>query len=328
MPRYVKGPDAYTAEWYAIRRYDHRRDPCVVFGASEAAALCGVSKYATPLEIYSRKRGEIAEVEETDAMRMGKLLEPIVLGEYLRDQPYYHVTDIPMLVLDEYRYLGATLDMVCWDESDKGSAAAKISGWYEKGWPVDAKTTSFRRAEEFGEEGTDEIPDDYIMQLQQQMLVTGCKWADLAVLLDGRTMRRYRVMANDRLQEGIINAAAEMIERITLHDPPEPTYHHGSTNKLLKELYGLRNDVEVILSDETALFWHQHEKLGAEIKEREAEQKTIKNHVLHALGDASIGLLPDGSQLVRAERNRQAYTVKAGSYEVLTKRKPKKEKRA
>ena len=307
---FIYGPESYTPEWYAIRKFDPKRKPCVVFGASEAAAVCGLGHYQTPLHVYLRKRGEIPDVEETDAMRMGKLLEPIVLTEYERRMQYSLKAEPQMLLHAKHPHVGATLD----------SWVIPLSG---KHWTVDAKTTSFRRAEEFGEDFTDEIPDDYLLQLQQQMLVAGVDFADLAVLLDGRTLRIYRVEANDDLQELIIECTTEMLERIRTGNQPEPTYQHRATNELLKAIYGIDKSREVILSEEAALFYEQYQQLGRTIKEHEAAREECMNHVLHAIGEAGIGLLPDGSQLARVLVNVKARSQDAYSYTRITKRKPK-----
>lgn len=309
MSSFILGPESYSPDWYAIRTFDPRRKPCVVFGASEAAAVCGLSHYETPLHIYLRKRGEIPEVEETDAMRMGKLLEPIVLGEYERRTGYNLRPEPRMLLHAEHQHIGATLDS--WVRADLSV------------WVVDAKTTTFRRAEEFGDDFTDEIPDDFLMQLQQQMLVAGVEFADLAVLLDGRTLRVYRVAANAELQELIVECTSALLELILAGNPPDPTYHHRSTNDLLKAIYGIDKDREVILSEQAAECWGGYETLGQQIKELQSQREECQNVVLHSLGEAGVGLLPDGSSLARVLVNVKARSQDAYSYTRITKRKPK-----
>lgn len=52
---------ADTPEWHELRSKG--------FGASEAAAVAGLSQYETPLHVYMRKRGEMPPVQETKPMR-------------------------------------------------------------------------------------------------------------------------------------------------------------------------------------------------------------------------------------------------------------------
>lgn len=316
MVNYVLGPESYTPDWHALRAFNPKRKPCVVFGASEAAAVCGLGKYQTPLHVYLLKRGEIPPIEETDAMRLGKLLEPIVLGEYERRTNYICDPAPQMLIHRKHSHIGCTLDSWVFE---RGPGRNKAT------WVVDAKTTSFRRAEEFGEEFTDEIPDDYNMQLQQQMLVSGCSKAHLAVMLDGRTLKIYEVEANEILQEMIVECTTELMERILSGDQPDPTYHHDKTNELLKSLYGVDPNTEVILSDDAAAAWYGRETLKQEIKEREAQVEELTNILLHRIGNAASAVMPDGSKLAHKLISVKASTreVKAYTYHKLTKPKVK-----
>ncbi len=47
-------------------------------GASEVAGVIGLSPWETPFSLWLRKTGQIPPVEETQAMKMGKLLEPVI----------------------------------------------------------------------------------------------------------------------------------------------------------------------------------------------------------------------------------------------------------
>lgn len=308
---YRLGPSPYTSDWYALRTYDPKKSPPVAFGASEAAACCGLSRYETPFELYLRKRGEISPKEETDAMRLGKMLEPIVIGEFGRRTGWEVDAHVPMLISKRHPCIGATPD--AWVTVGKECRT------------MDAKTTSFRRAEEFGEEWTDELPDDILLQVQQQLFVSGCEIGHVAVLLDGRTLQCYTVEANEQLQEVIVEAELEMLDRITRGDPPEPTYNHKSTNELLKALYGVDPNTEVILSDDAAAAWYGRETLKEQIKDLESQVEELTNILLHRIGNAASAIMPDGSKLAHKLISVKASTreVKAYTYHKLTKPKVK-----
>jgi predicted phage-related endonuclease len=67
-------------------------------GASDAAAALGLSPYCSPLQLYLRKIGSLPEQEETEAMRWGTLLEPLLAREYTRR------TGLPLPECDPRRY--------------------------------------------------------------------------------------------------------------------------------------------------------------------------------------------------------------------------------
>jgi putative phage-type endonuclease len=308
----MPGPYPLTPEWHEARK------KCI--GASEAAAACGVSEWSQPLEIYLRKRGEIPEFEGNDATRLGTLLEPVVLAEYERRTGLDLVTHLPLFTHTENPFIGATPD-------------STVVGL---GFPVEAKTTSHWRAGEFGDEGTDHIPDEYVMQAQQQMYVLGAERCDVAVLIDGRTLRCYIVRRNDNLIHKMVAVETELWQRIVDGNPPEPQWKHPATVQLLQSLHGTVNEGSIPLSDETAIAWGRYQALGQTIKEAEAERDACRARVYHALGDWAVGELPSGGAIRRSivreslwtEKDAEEITAKIGqvkrrSYFRLTERKPK-----
>jgi len=51
-------------------------------GGSDAAAICGLSPYRTPLQVWQDKRGLSGVIPENEAMEWGKRLEPIIRQKY------------------------------------------------------------------------------------------------------------------------------------------------------------------------------------------------------------------------------------------------------
>lgn len=306
------GPYPLTREWHEARK------KCI--GASEAAAACGISEWSQPLEVYLRKRGEIPEFAGNDATRLGTLLEPIVLSEYERRTGHDLVTHLPLFTHTDTPHVGATPD-------------AAVIGL---DFPVEAKTTSHWRAAEFGDEGTDHIPDEYVCQAQQQMYVLGAERCDVAVLIDGRTLKIYTVNRNDKLIHKMVVAETDLWQRILEGNPPEPQWRHPATVQLLQAMHGTVNEGSIPLSDETALAWGRYQALGETIKQAEAERDECKARVYHALGDWAVGELPSGGSIRRSivreslwtDKDVEEITAKVGqvkrrSYFRLTERKLK-----
>jgi predicted phage-related endonuclease len=300
----IVGPDPKTPEWEAIRFYDPETKR-VVFGASETAAVCGVSKYETPLHIFRRKRRELPPKTPTLAMKRGLRFESAIIEEYREARPACKISaPQPMYFHPEHRFLGATPDALAMDT--------------ETGWPVDAKWIGYRRAEEFGLEGTDELPDDILLQAQQQMLVMGNDKQETAVILGGEEFRVYTVHRHDALQQKIITAAKELAERIINNDPPEPHWTHPETPQLIKDLYGVEAK-SIHLSSDTALIWSNYQRLKEEIKEKEAAAEQLKARVLVVMGNAAAGILPRGEKAVlRKQITVAAHKRKASTYVRVT----------
>ena len=299
----VIGPEPNTAEWLSARDS--------LFGASDAAAALGLSPYKSPFELYCEKKGLVAKFTGNAATRLGQRMEPVVLAEYETITGRELHRPVPLLISKEFPFIGATPDSLM--DGDGGIQ------------PVEAKTTTWRRAEEFGEEGTDEIPTDYVLQTQQQMLVVGASKCDVAVLLDGRTLKLYTVHRHEKLIESIIKAERELWERIQNNDPPEPDFSRPDTLDLVKSMHITEPGKTIIFDRRIEELWNRYRSLRDQVSLCEREQDAIKAEIFHAMGDAEAGLLPDGDiELVCSEISRKSYTVEASTYKTLKQKKVKR----
>lgn len=313
----IPGPDQRTDDWFSLRVFDpERKDRPFVFGASEAGAICGVSSYSTPLQIFLEKRGMGPPRDDTDAMRLGRKLEPVVLSEYAERM-------LVDLEVDQPMYFSAVPGR--WWEA--ASPDAKVIGRPMLG--VDAKTSTWRMLDrtgqdqgKFGEEGTDQVPIDQLFQAQQLCSVMGWEGVDFPLLLDNRTLRIYHVDRNDDLIASIVSAEQELAERIIANDPPEPTWQHSSTRSLLRRLYGFTAGKQVELSEAARAHWLNAQRLNDEIQELSAKRDEYRNRVLAELADAETGTFPNGTkEIVRVQVRASSYTVQRKAHEQLRERK-------
>lgn len=182
-------------EWLAARRQG--------IGGSDAAAVLGLSKWKTPLQVYLDKRGEAAEIPDNEAMLWGRALEPVIR------QQYAERTGRAVLMPDGILRHPA-----------HGFMLANLDGMTEDRRVVEIKTA--RTAQNWGEAGSDEVPQDYLLQVQHYMAVTGFEVADVAVLIGGSDFRIYEVPADRELQEMLIDAEAAFWRAVEQGIPPEP----------------------------------------------------------------------------------------------------------
>lgn len=320
IPR--KGPEAYSPEWYGLRVYDPDREIPVVIGASEAAAACNQSPYSSALQLYLEKRGELQVQHDERAlnrMDMGKRLEPIILDVYAERTDVVLERQLPLYLHPAANWIGATPDAIA---SQKDSE-----------WSVDTKATGFRMIDKsgedvnrFGEDGTDQIPVQYLFQAQQQMAVMGLARCDFPVLVDARELRVYTVFRNDDLIREIVSAEEELVERIRLGDPPEPNWSHEGTRKVLNALFG---DPQVgtvaTLSEEEHDLWTSLTLLKSHQKDLEKRIEEATARLTWAMQGKEIGRFPDADielkTITVAPSLVPAYTRAGYSYLKARKRK-------
>ncbi len=138
-------------------------------GASEAAAVMGLSPWATPVDVWARKTGKAPEQAETAPMHWGLKLESVIAHEF---------EELHGIVLSEPQRKYT---------HDDGVLSATIDYRIDSDTLLEIKTTSA-----FSGDWT-EVPVWYQIQARQQMLCTGAKSVVIALLKGGNQYSEWRV---------------------------------------------------------------------------------------------------------------------------------------
>lgn len=136
-------------------------------GGSDAAAVLGVSKWKTPVQLWLEKTGRDAELEreDPDAKRRkarGVILEPFIRQmtiEKLVDQGH----DVKLVATNKrytdraHRFLSCEIDFELMLDGELV--------------PADAKSVDGRARDRWGQVGTDEIPIEYAAQFMAGLMI-------------------------------------------------------------------------------------------------------------------------------------------------------------
>jgi len=253
-------------------------------GASEAAAACGVSPWSSPAELWARKTGLLPDVEDNDAMRMGRKLEPVVLDEYRERTGYALRYPFPLCLSTRHPFMFATPDA----ETESGDRL------------VEAKVTTFRRVHEFGDEGTDDVPPDYLLQCQHQMAVTGHDRVDLAVLVDGRTLRVFHVERHQQLIDRMVAFEAALWRHVEGNTEPALDFTAPGVRDVLAALYPDSTGVIVPVADTVTALWERKDKAAQDEKDAKARKDAATAELLAIIGGGKGVELPDGRVISRS----------------------------
>lgn len=270
-------------------------------GASEAAEALGL--LPSPLAVYNRKLGLEPPGPPTIPQRVGLALESLLKTLY-EEETGRPINDTQLLVRsDDHPFMLATLDGVdC------------------EGDIVEFKTITIRRHRELGDTELEQVPDEWTCQVHQQMIVAGRDRATIAVLAGNESFHLYPVRRNPELCRMLIEAEAELWDRIQRRDPP-PAMAEDSAQEIMRAYAAQVPDVTCDSGvEELMARIHALGKLEGHVKKAKDAHKA---RLAEWMRDASIAQSPAGWQAVRKTVNRAAYTVEAGSYETLTIKPPK-----
>lgn len=196
------------AAWLEARR------KCIT--GTDISQLVGVNPWGSPMNVFMDKLGLLDPLEETEAMRWGKILEPVIAARYSEDNGLVLVPG-QFVVRDEI--LGGTPDYL---------SADKL---------IEVKTGGIYAAKLFGEPGTDDIPDNYMCQVQWYLNLTEKEKADLVVLIAGQDYRIYNIHRNQGLIDILVATAKRFWDTYVLPQIPPPMDASKGTDQFLKSFF-------------------------------------------------------------------------------------------
>lgn len=250
-------PTASEEEWLAARRAG--------VTASEIAVVLGLSPYSSPYKLYHQKLGNLPPDGESDAMALGNHMESFVADRFAKRHPDLYVSgngrelyahaDRPwqMATPDRCVYEAPQVIAQCtcsWPEAHPG-IDHDPSCPADHGGPIAVLECKIDGgSDEWGDDGSDEIPVHYRAQVLWQMDVMGVDNAYVACLLwNKRKVRVYEfTLDGDALADLKLmrEEARDFLDRIDLNDPPDVDWRPATTETLKRLHPGVEDrDVEV-----------------------------------------------------------------------------------
>jgi len=262
-------------------------------GGADIAALCGVSRYKGEYEVWLSKTSEAFQKPSSSAMEWGNRLEKVVADKFAEN----HAFDlIPgrQIAHPEHAFVGGTPDFI-YVEADGSQGVLEV------------KTTNQYNAKDWD---NGDCPDEYLLQLQWYLMLTGLTYGYLAVLIGGQDYREVRIIADVKLHKNMLAIAQNFWHNYVETRTPPPCEMRAETIALV---YG-KDDGSTKQLTRPASFIETLKAKEAEIKRIEAEVEAMKNEIKQALGESTFGLIDNRFLVEWKTVNRKGYEVKPTSY--------------
>lgn len=245
---------ANEEDWHTLRE---KR-----IGGSDVGAILGVNPYKSIIDVYIDKT-EGSTFKGNNATHWGHMLESTIIKEFASRHKELSVFDAPYSVVDNF--LIANLDGVLKDKESGDFGVLEI------------KTTSLWNRKEWEE---DTIPQSYYAQVQHYLMLTGYKFAYVAVLIGGQEYKEFKVERSKEDIELIREKATEFYkENILKQIPPMPDGSDAYMDYLKKKAMDIENDtvVEFVDLEEKA---QKVKDIGKEINNLKKEQDLLKEQIM------------------------------------------------
>ena len=238
----------------------------------------------------------------SDLLEIGNLLEPLVQDLYIARTGYNNVEN-PVTIVEVV---------------DNVKLIANIDAWVKGSHIVEYKTSSYK--DSWGEDGSAEIPIDYIYQCAWYCEITGLLRAEIPVLfLDGE-FRIYHYEHDSEFGNELIKSAVHFwLFHVEQFNAPEP-----STTKEAQENWLKIVSRDMILSDKecenacTELYF-----IKDQIKQLEKREEIIKLKLMNFMKNKDTLMTIDGSKILatwgKQKRNNLDISALSAKYPEIVK---------
>lgn len=241
-------------------------------GGSDASVVCGISRYKSPVELWLEKTNQIHMQETGEPAYWGTQLEPLVRSEFTKRTGIQVTHTAQLLQSEEYPFMLANLDGVC-EHPELGFCI------------FEAKTASAYKAAEW----ENSIPDEYVLQVQHYMKVTGYQGAYIAVLIGGNTFRWKFIERDEELIAMLVQLEADFWKHVQDMTPP-PLDGSDASAKFLSTTYAhsVANS-KIDLPDTALSLLDQYDAACQQLDEATEEKQKTENLLKEMMGEYEIG---------------------------------------
>ena len=189
-------------------------------------------------------------------MRWGTLLEDVIAKEYAQVTGYDVGVEPNTIYHPKYKFLGANIDR--W-----------VDRWVNNGTHIlECKTAGFNKGKEWGDSGTDQIPESYLVQVAYYAAICDVPKVDIAVLIGGQDFRIYTYERNKELEEKLIKIACNFWHNHIEKRIPPKCVNTRDTFNLFPEVH----HHEIVAEDNIMEKWE-------ELKEAREEESKIADTI-------------------------------------------------
>ena len=248
-------------------------------GGSDVAAICGISKYKTPLDVFLEKIGE-REAPQLDNpyIHWGNIMEPVIANEF---ESYMTKLDLwegkslkeapDAFIHPDYPFMRANVDRLI--EGEDALLEIKTASSFMKNHWGDHKDAS------------DEMPTEYLLQVAHYCMVLNKSKAYVAVLIGGNDFRVVEYHRNHELEKKLIAIETKFWNEHVLKFVPPSAQTIEDIGFLVKEI---KRDGHITANEVLESDWASMKRISEDIKVLQRKYEDHKLNICLAMNDNEI----------------------------------------
>jgi putative phage-type endonuclease len=250
-------------------------------GGSDAGTIAGLNRYKTAYDLWMEKTGKKESFQGNQATSWGNALEDIVAQKYSERTGNKLRKSNNIFIHKKYKWMTGNIDRMV-------AGSKKL---------VEIKTAlgKFRSDAEWGDDGSDIVPEIYFLQVQHYLAVTNYQEADLAALISGANgaeLRIYPIKRDNLIIKKLIDMEFDFWKKVELDIPPSVTSSGDAVSRWKQD------DGRTLIADSEQ--WSnimQLKSIKESIKALEKQEEDIKVKLMSFMGDKAFLTDQHGNRL-------------------------------
>lgn len=265
----LSNPEAERARWLEMRKGK--------ISASVAAAVLGEDPNLTPLGAWLRITGREEPMKDNSRLKAGRRFERPT-AEWWAEEREAELMPSPGLIAHEkHDWLVGTPDFMYRAGGQDGVLEVKnYSDWAKDEW-------------------LSGVPLPQMTQLQLYLEMCGLERGEFAVCFGQGELIPFTVIRDDNYVGTAIEALEAWKHLHLDRDDPPPAVGRTGEVRALARLHPSENGERVVFDDSVAAAAVAMEQARRDRLEAEKTEEQLKAIVVQAIGDASFGVMPDGT---------------------------------
>ena len=233
-------------------------------GGSDVAAVLGQSRWKTPLQLWAEKTGEVEpkDLSGIEAVELGTDLEDFCAKRFERKTGFPVRRTGSTYVHKVHQFMRCQVDRLL-TGTDYLLEVKTCSAWKEKEW------------------SGDEVPAEYILQVQWQLMITGKTLGYICVLIGGQKFLYKEIHPDQELHDMMKERAIAFWKMVEDRTPPSAML--GDDDVLLSLHPRSNNEIQMIQEKNDQI--RHLQELKMHIKELEEQKDGIEVQLKDIIGD-------------------------------------------
>lgn len=240
-------------------------------GGGDIAAIMGQSKFRTAIDVWEVKTGRKSwELNMDFRTRKAFHMEAFMLDEYMKktDMPFFMFKDVSIKSPENPLFQGH-LDGLTVENPDR-DGTEKI---------LECKTVRYQRRDEFGEDGTNQFPFDYILQCAWYSSILKIDTDLIALFGDEDEIHIYEYKRDLELEKLMHESAMNFWDKYVSTDTMPPVQTNEDLAKFYPRSNGKLKETSIEMFEKTRILKQLKLDISAMQKECEELEGEIKTEI-------------------------------------------------